>query len=290
MIQRFNFYDIYGYLVPGVVLLGIFWLPFGLLLGRWPCADWSSALVGLVFAYVAGHILHSIAEPGLPHSDPIPHNVLLDSKDKTLSRALRERLYALIQNQFRIDVREMPRADGELKRRRQDAFFLCREFLARRGAASYAEQFQGMYALMRGVTAALILGAAFYVGWGSGDLLLSPWLAFEVRSLGIFPLLLAVWALGYLPEGAETQNEPPEPHWVPSWVPRDRRWLRGMIIASLIMGVFVSWSHPQGFATGGFMLGLGVSALGAAYWCYRRYENFSTYFAASIYRGFASLY
>lgn len=72
MIQRFNFYDIYGYLVPGVVLLTAFWLPFGLVLGRWPSADWSSALVGLVFAYLAGHILRTVTESALPHSPPSP--------------------------------------------------------------------------------------------------------------------------------------------------------------------------------------------------------------------------
>ena len=28
MIKQFNFYDIYGYLLPGTLLLALFWLPF----------------------------------------------------------------------------------------------------------------------------------------------------------------------------------------------------------------------------------------------------------------------
>jgi hypothetical protein len=35
MIEKFNFYDVYGYLIPGLVLIGLFLVPLGLL-GRWP--------------------------------------------------------------------------------------------------------------------------------------------------------------------------------------------------------------------------------------------------------------
>ena len=52
MIDKFNFYDIYGYFVPGLALLAVLWLPFGLLKQGWPSADWGSALVAVVAAYL----------------------------------------------------------------------------------------------------------------------------------------------------------------------------------------------------------------------------------------------
>ena len=50
MVEKFNFYDIYGYLLPGLVLIGLFWLPFGLILNLWPKAELSSALLVLLLA------------------------------------------------------------------------------------------------------------------------------------------------------------------------------------------------------------------------------------------------
>jgi len=35
MIERFNFFDVYGYLLPGGLLMVLTWLPFGLISGRW---------------------------------------------------------------------------------------------------------------------------------------------------------------------------------------------------------------------------------------------------------------
>lgn len=49
MIERFNFYDIYGYLLPGATLVGLLWLPFGIITGTWPAAQLSEAVFVLGF-------------------------------------------------------------------------------------------------------------------------------------------------------------------------------------------------------------------------------------------------
>src|ERR1700757_3434992 len=65
MIDRFNFFDIYGYLLPGGFLLALLWLPFGFVLCKWPPADLGSAALALALAYISGHLLRNFAEPAL---------------------------------------------------------------------------------------------------------------------------------------------------------------------------------------------------------------------------------
>lgn len=66
MIERFNFFDIYAYLLPGAAFLGLMWLPFGIVGGKWPSADLSSALFSLIAAYIVGHVLYFPAKAALP--------------------------------------------------------------------------------------------------------------------------------------------------------------------------------------------------------------------------------
>lgn len=47
MVEKFNFYDIYGYLIPGLVLIGLLWVPIGLLWHVWPKAEVTSAILVL---------------------------------------------------------------------------------------------------------------------------------------------------------------------------------------------------------------------------------------------------
>lgn len=201
MIERFNFYDIYGYLLPGLALVALVWLPFGIVAGRWPPADWGSAIVGLVLAYVLGHVLQTLAARALPStvrdstgSRRYPSDVLLDDGDTTLLPELKQRLIARIFSRFDIDVSTSRTADRELRRRRrEDAFFLCRRTLTAKGAGSYAEQFEGMYVLMRGLMAVAILTAGYHAGWAAGPLLMHP--AIEGLSWPLVGILAAIVAI-----------------------------------------------------------------------------------------------
>jgi hypothetical protein len=73
VIERLNFYDLYGYLLPGVVLTAAAWAPFGLSGCGWPSPQLSSAILALVFGYVLGTRLHEISrESLLTAQDPQP--------------------------------------------------------------------------------------------------------------------------------------------------------------------------------------------------------------------------
>lgn len=68
MIEKFNFYDVYGYFVPGAAFLAILWIPFGLVRHTWPPSTWTDAIVAAVLAYIVGHLLQSVATNAVPAS------------------------------------------------------------------------------------------------------------------------------------------------------------------------------------------------------------------------------
>jgi hypothetical protein len=115
MIERFNFFDIYAYLLPGAAFLGLMWLPFGIVGGKWPSADLSSALFSLVAAYIVGHVLYHPAEAALttkgkgwyPAGPPRwrakpshPSEFILDAGESTFPKAFKEGLAELISSRF----------------------------------------------------------------------------------------------------------------------------------------------------------------------------------------------
>ena len=185
MLDRLNFYGIYGYLLPGTVLLSLLWFPFGLLLGSWPELDWKTAGVALLFAYIAGHVLHALSEAAFPAEIDddkgnrfYPSDLLVDRDgDKCLpglthlGPSLKQQLQDRIRNQFNgldIGIDKSLSSDvvdrDKVKADRRSAFFKCRSYIIQIGAAAYAEQYQAMYALMRGVAAAFILAFSLYLG------------------------------------------------------------------------------------------------------------------------------
>lgn len=180
MTERFNFYDIYGYLLPGVLLLVLLWLPFGLLFSQWPPVGWASAILALGLAYLVGHLLHALSEAAFPskfkHGNQKwhPSYLLIDRNGETALSSryrlgnLKYRLAAQIEHQFgvRIDVDGPPAKD--LNARRSEAFFKCRTLLLHKKALAYAEQQQGMYALLRGTAAGCVIACALYLGLGFG--------------------------------------------------------------------------------------------------------------------------
>jgi len=162
MIERFNFYDVYGYFVPGLTLIVLLWLPLGISAPTLPEADLWSALAVVVLAYVVGHMIQLLVRYSWPsktrkHDEArYWHDVLLDDDDLTFSNAAKEKLFARMMEKFALDARG---------KGRDEAFQLCRASLVAKKIASYAEQFQGMYAMMRGLAAAFVVGAAFHLGF-----------------------------------------------------------------------------------------------------------------------------
>jgi hypothetical protein len=203
MNERFNFYDIYGYLLPGGLLFVLLWLPFGLLLDQWPPTSWSSAVLVLGLAYIAGHLLHALSEAAFPSkfkdgegNNRQPSDLLVDSKDDKVIQSryrlgdMKKNLADQIDHLFGIKIEINASWTKELGIRRSVAFFKCRGFLTKQKAAAYAEQQQGMYALMRGTGAAFVLACALYLGVAIGS-----WFDIRLTSKGLFVVSFIFLAL-----------------------------------------------------------------------------------------------
>src|ERR1700738_425804 len=181
MIERFNFYDIYGYVLPGALLLGLFWWPIGLLTATWPPTALSSAVLALVAAYIVGHIIDNLSSAAFPSTfrdkggrKRVPSDLLFDkAQDEILSQRLwdlKEPIADQIKTDFGINVQANADWNANLKGSRSAAFLKCRNVLIRAKTAAYAEQQQGMYVLMRGCAAAFFLAFALYIGIAVGGL------------------------------------------------------------------------------------------------------------------------
>jgi hypothetical protein len=194
MTQRFNFLDLFGYLFPGAALLALLWLPLGLTNNEWPPLEVVSGVLALGLAYVLGHVLQGMAHFALPSTDAqgrYPSDLILDD-GKGLPSGVKRLLFLLIAKRFGISVKGDGEKDEPLRARRASAFRLCRGALVQKGAAGYAEQYQGMYFLTRGLAAAFTLGAAYTSGW-----VLAAWLPFYVViALGVILVLLILCRVG----------------------------------------------------------------------------------------------
>ncbi|HZD94965.1 MAG TPA: hypothetical protein VE133_11970 [Candidatus Sulfotelmatobacter sp.] len=185
MIDKFNFYDVYGYFLPGGALLLLLWLPYGLVRNSWPGSDWSSAILGVALAYFIGHLLQMICTKVVPSTTRgrYPSAFVLDD-DKWLAEAFRTQLCNLVKKKFDLDLEvdkpstaedQGPAAEGKAiaktkaiakaDKARNTAFFLARHVLVQAKEISYGEQFEGLYSLLRGMCAAFTLACSNYIGW-----------------------------------------------------------------------------------------------------------------------------
>lgn len=188
--ERFNFFDVYAYLLPGIAFLGSIWLPFGILAAKWPPADLSSAVLTLTAAYIVGHVLYYPASATLPTESTgrykdvptwrvkpsHPSDYLLDAKELTFPEHFKVRLQELINSRFegqvRVNVRfgwdractKMEEAEVESSQR-DFAFLLCRSALMTEKVPSYGEQFHGLYEFLRCLTVVFAVVCAYHLGW-----------------------------------------------------------------------------------------------------------------------------
>ena len=175
MIKQFNFYDIYGYLLPGTLLLALFWLPFGIMSNTWPNQDLSKTVFLAVAAYILGHLIQSIANSMVPSKlmDEkmqlrFPSELYLDKTSSKFSDDFKARLRDQVGDFLKLDLRVEADGSGkdETSKTRQAAFFQARTYLLSKKSAHYVEQFEGLYALMRGLFCSFLAGAFYLAGWG----------------------------------------------------------------------------------------------------------------------------
>jgi hypothetical protein len=297
MLQRFNFFDVYAYLIPGAALIALIWLPFGVAKGQLPTGDFSSGLLLLVGAYIVGHVLYYPATGALPTESKgwykdrncwqaktarHPSEFLLDIDEETFPGGFKRSLEGLIRKQLGREVNvefdwdAANEADrSNIKKERQLAFFLCRSALITGEAPTYGEQFQGLYELMRGLTLAFALGFAYYLGWAS-----AVWLhEVPLATAGIAGL-----AIGLFGAAVFLVSETP------------RNPLRARIIAAALMvALFLSpfWllglANSEGATTQHRILIFAAMAVGALFFSvkfYSVYRPFARDFAIAIYRDF----
>lgn len=272
MIERLNFYDIYGYLLPGLAFLGLMWLPFGLVARHWPPGELSSALVGLAVGYITGHILQGLVAKALPSTIEdrsgearYPSDILLDDGDETFSPEVKGRLADRILAQFGIDVSNAGNPDPKSReKRRKDAFFLCRRALIKQGLASYAEQFEGMYALMRGLTAACGLAFFYHLGWA-----LAGFLPTFLRHGVLYILVAGLLLLALVQRSTKVF------------------WFIGIVL--FILGAQLGSREIINLQESLMLLGICLASLFVARRCYDAYRQFALLFAETVYRDFCAL-
>ncbi len=286
MIEKFNFYDIYGYLLPGAVALLLFWLPIGIKQHKLPSGDWTSALLGAAIAYVSGILLQTFADKVLRSTaakgqdgdqayDRFPSQQLLDAGGP-LSTTVKTGVADAVQEKFGIKKEDLAVDNTPTKAQdahRNDAFFLARHFLVAAKEASYVEQYEGMYALTRGLAAALGLAGIYYFGWAL-SFLGGRWtstVCYLVVSLGVVLALFTTVALILRKthgSGLEWQAAV------------------GLLLAALGLGFGMGRHYEDTARLAALLLLCALAAFLASLRAYRFYKEFTVTFAVTVWRDF----
>lgn len=206
MIERFNFYDIYGYLIPGAVWLALLGLPFYLTVPGLQLSVAALTTIGLGGGYLAGHYLSGLARVWLP-SVKVSQTMLDDTYDK-LAPTLKHECIKHLRLRFGLNWSD-PGVSGEV-------FYLFRTALLQGKAGSYVEQYQGVATMTRGLAVGALLTMVFYVAFVAGSVLpltgLRPdWALLPlvmVAMASVLPALVVKQLVGEKPPQGESLTHP----------------------------------------------------------------------------------
>ncbi len=127
MIDRFNFYDVYGYLLPGLALVALFGLPGLMIVEELPSSELVSALAAVAVGYVVGQLAHAFARALFEQERPFAAKV---AELPLLAKARLERRLA------EACGRPIAITDASV-------FDICRRVLQDQKRGQLADQFQG---------------------------------------------------------------------------------------------------------------------------------------------------
>jgi len=206
MYSRFNFYDFYAYLIPGLAAVALAMLPF-VVGGLSVPVQLSAALVAAVVGYVVGLLLHEVAREvvpseflygkGIHRRYRYPSEFLLDDKCSWWGPEYRKNVAELIWRDFGLQVGGQSSAKV-LSRIRQNAFMACRARIVVAGQAAYTEQIQGMYGMWRGLGVALGLAACGWLGcFAAAGLAAGPEATSILLGAASFLVLMGLADLGH---------------------------------------------------------------------------------------------
>ena len=282
MIEKFNFYDIYGYFLPGLSLLGILWLPFGLVKRSWPAKDWGSAIIVLALAYVLGQFLQTFGATALKSkiapNNRFPSDAALDAG--SMPETMRTKIAEIFQRRFGMDLRVDQPASKEIDAMRNHAFFLARSVLNREKTGSYAEQYQGMYALTRGLVVALVWGVAYWVGWAASiyrTRSAALWAAFGI----IMTLSLLASLTLWLSQESITKTQ--------RWRMERVSLFALMPLALLTVGYIVGLRYGLTLRDCSVLLLASAAGFAACVRFYSAHKTFAWSFATAVWRDFLAL-
>lgn len=285
MIEKFNFYDVYGYFVPGAAFLAILWIPLGLIRHTWPPSTWSEAIIAVVLAYILGHLVQSIATNAIPSwevkgptgKNRFPSEIYLDPTDKELPEICKTKIQDLMKEQFGLELQVDKVGDDAIDKIRHNAFLLARQILIQGKAVSYAEQFQGMYALTRGLVSVLALGFAYWLGFAAAAVIRSD---VTVRATILIVagslLLLANISLVLLRSHPDALKK--------------RRVELGYVVFLLIaffsIGYALGIQYTVSVRQGGLLAFLSMWTIIACLRAYGAYKSFAGQFAVTVWRDY----
>jgi len=298
VIKQFNFYDIYGYLLPGVLLQAILWLPFGITASAWPEQDLSKAIIAGILAYVLGLVIQAVAAVAVPSkvvdkssNQRALSEYLLDHSNPAFSADFKKRLAEQVQKLFclALEVDKDGDGSGTTSSCRQAAFFQARTYLIAKKAAGYAEQFEGLYAMMRGLGSSFLLGAAYLAGWGLSNIGLFRSLA---QVIAVLSVLLAAFVAWTAWQDNKEKRKPARNRQQQEQANRTARWLwPALLIAT---GFWARYALPAGSSKPALthpeavLWAAALLCLTAAAKCFTSYRSFAEEFAKTVWRDFSA--
>ena len=300
MIKQFNFYDVYGYLLPGVLLLAILWLPFGIFARAWPEQDLSKAIFVGVIAYILGLLVQSVAAVVIPSkvedkasNQRFLSEYVLDSSNPSFSADFKTRLAEQVQKIFGLALQVTKDGDGKMDgavtSARQAAFFQARAYLISKKMASYAEQFEGLYVMMRGLGCSFCMGAAYLSGWCLSVKWLSCCLVWPIA---VVTVVLVVGILRVVWQDNREKRKPTRTSAEREQAINIARFLWPGLFC--VTGFWARYALPVGADKAVVahaevvLLGTAVLTLIAAAKCFTSYRSFAEDFAKTVWRDFSA--
>jgi len=290
VIKQFNFYDIYGYLLPGMLLLGVLWAPVGLITHLPPSKDLSDTVLVAALAYIAGHLVRVVSASVVPSTiidsrlqRRVMSDYLLDKSNTDAKWApnFKVCLQRQVQELFNISLELDKDGDGanEISKNRNTAFFQARSYLIAKDSAAYVEQFEGMYSMMRGLGCCFYVGAVYFAGWWISFYSKNDWVVWGMAAVTLLGVVGTLWF------SLRPKLTTPRQKLAAIWM-----WLLSFYGVGFWMGVGSAnhFKHSPNPNVRLLLVGAAVMMVIAAIKCFSAYREFARVFAETVWRDFSA--